>query len=62
MAASGGHARYPSSWEAEAGGWRVLGQPGVQSETMPLKQTNKQTKTTQNQGVDLKVVGYSLRV
>jgi hypothetical protein len=27
----GGHTCVPSTWESEAGGWRVLGQPGLQS-------------------------------
>jgi hypothetical protein len=29
---------------AEAGGWRVQGQPGLNSETLPQKKKNKNTK------------------
>jgi hypothetical protein len=28
------HAYNPSTWESEAGGWKVQGQPGLQSETL----------------------------
>jgi hypothetical protein len=27
----------PSTWEVEAGGWRVQGQPELQRETLPQK-------------------------
>jgi hypothetical protein len=38
------HVRNPSTQEDEAGEWRDPGQPGLQSETLPKKAQNTQTK------------------
>jgi hypothetical protein len=40
------HAFNPSTWEAEAGGYRVPGQPGLHRETLSrkTKQNKKQKK------------------
>jgi hypothetical protein len=42
-----GHPCNPSTWEAEASGLRILGQPGLYSE--PLTQKPNQNKPKQNQ-------------
>ena len=44
------HAFNPSTWEVEAGGFWVQGQPGLYRETLSQnKQTNKQNKAKQQQ-------------
>jgi hypothetical protein len=39
------HACNPSTWKAETVGLRVPDQPGLHSDTLSSKQTNKQTKS-----------------
>jgi hypothetical protein len=40
-----GHAYNPSPWDAEVGGWRLGGQPGLYSKKRKFKKKNRRKRT-----------------